>query len=193
MSPRRHLDLPYLPTALIGRDDGLAELLRLLTGTSDRLVTLTGPPGVGKTSLALRVTDLQADRYRAGLALDEPGRAEARAQGASLALEQAVDDALAWLSDDDGGGVQSLDRSDELPEPEPPGDTPDLSVLTRREREVAMLLRRGLTSDRAIAAELVITEGTAGSYVQRVLDRLGLHRRAQAAAWAATHLLDDGA
>jgi DNA-binding NarL/FixJ family response regulator len=65
-------------------------------------------------------------------------------------------------------------------------------ALTRREREVAGLLGRGLTN-RQIASALVVSERTAGNYVQRVLNRLGLDNRAQVAAWAAQHaLLDAG-
>jgi predicted ATPase/DNA-binding CsgD family transcriptional regulator len=55
--------------------------------------------------------------------------------------------------------------------------------LTSRERDVAALLARGLTN-RQIAHELVITEGTAENYVQRVLGKLGFNNRAQVAAWA---------
>jgi DNA-binding NarL/FixJ family response regulator len=40
---------------------------------------------------------------------------------------------------------------------------------------------------RRIAAELVLTEGTAANYVKRVLQRLGFHSRAQVAAWAIEH------
>lgn len=53
-----------------------------------------------------------------------------------------------------------------------------------------MLLGRGLTTNREIAAELVVAEITAGSYVQRVMTRLGLRSRAQVAAWAAGQQLD---
>jgi DNA-binding NarL/FixJ family response regulator len=49
-----------------------------------------------------------------------------------------------------------------------------------------VLLGRGL-SNRQIAAELVLTEGTANSYVKRVLRRLSLHSRSQVAAWAVEH------
>jgi DNA-binding CsgD family transcriptional regulator len=58
--------------------------------------------------------------------------------------------------------------------------------LTRREREVAALIARGLTN-RQIAAELVITEGTVGVHVEHILDKLVCRSRAQVAAWAVEH------
>jgi DNA-binding CsgD family transcriptional regulator len=57
------------------------------------------------------------------------------------------------------------------------------SVLTRREREVATLIARGLTN-RQIAEQLVITEGTTASHVVHILNKLGYSSRAQVAAWA---------
>ena len=48
-------DLPVPPTVLIGRDREVAEVTALVRGGTSRLVTLTGPGGVGKTRLALRV------------------------------------------------------------------------------------------------------------------------------------------
>jgi DNA-binding CsgD family transcriptional regulator len=58
--------------------------------------------------------------------------------------------------------------------------------LTPREREVAVLLARGLTN-RQIAQELVIAEGTAGVHVDHILNKLGFRSRAQVGAWAAEH------
>ncbi len=46
--------LPRPPTPLVGRDRELAELVQLLG--SERLVTVTGPGGIGKTRLALAVS-----------------------------------------------------------------------------------------------------------------------------------------
>jgi len=46
-------NLPDQPSSFIGRERELAELRRLLAGA--RVVTLTGPGGVGKTRLALRL------------------------------------------------------------------------------------------------------------------------------------------
>ena len=45
-------DLPAEPTPFVGRQGELGEIRRLLTGT--RLLTLTGPGGIGKTRLALK-------------------------------------------------------------------------------------------------------------------------------------------
>ena len=58
--------------------------------------------------------------------------------------------------------------------------------MTRREREVAALLAVGMTN-RQVAAALVLAEGTAENYVQRILGKLGFNNRAQVAVWAVEH------
>ena len=45
------------------------------------------------------------------------------------------------------------------------------------------LVAKGMTN-RQIAEQLVIAEKTARNHVSRILDKLGLTRRSQAAAWA---------
>ena len=60
------------------------------------------------------------------------------------------------------------------------------TLLSPREREVAALLAAGLT-DRQIAEQLVITQGTAGVHVGHILTKLGFHTRTQIANWVIQH------
>jgi DNA-binding NarL/FixJ family response regulator len=64
--------------------------------------------------------------------------------------------------------------------PEPKSWAP----LTAREQQVAKLLAQGLTN-KQIAEELVIAEGTAGVHVDHILEKLGFHSRTQVAVWVA--------
>jgi PAS domain S-box-containing protein len=58
--------------------------------------------------------------------------------------------------------------------------------LTRRELQVLNLLVQGADTT-AIATELIITESTVRNHVQRVLHKLGVHSRLEAAAYAREH------
>ena len=62
-----HPKLPVPPTPFLGRRDELAELAAMLESNRIRLLTLTGPGGSGKTRLALRIGELEADRYADGV------------------------------------------------------------------------------------------------------------------------------
>ena len=57
-------ELPAQLTSFVGRGDELAAVERLLA--AERLVTLTGPGGCGKTRLAIRAAAELADRWPAG-------------------------------------------------------------------------------------------------------------------------------
>lgn len=57
-----------------------------------------------------------------------------------------------------------------------------VKTLTKREREVATLVTEGLTN-RQIAERLVISERTVESHVERVMEKLSRHSRAEIAAW----------
>lgn len=63
---------------------------------------------------------------------------------------------------------------------EPPG-RPRLAALSEREREVALLVARGL-SNKAIAAELYLSRKTVEAHLSRIYRRLGLRSRSALAA-----------
>jgi RNA polymerase sigma factor (sigma-70 family) len=56
---------------------------------------------------------------------------------------------------------------------------PALEPLTEREREVLVLIAAG-KSNRQIAAELVVTEGTVKTHLTHVYRKLDAHSRTQA-------------
>jgi predicted ATPase len=58
--------LPVTSTTLIGREQDIVEVSNLLAKPEVRLVTLTGPGGVGKTRLAIAVGEQLDDRYPHG-------------------------------------------------------------------------------------------------------------------------------
>ena len=58
--------LPVTSTSLIGRERDIVEVSKLLETPDVRLVTLTGPGGIGKTRLAIAVGDQLDDRYPRG-------------------------------------------------------------------------------------------------------------------------------
>jgi two-component system response regulator DevR len=62
------------------------------------------------------------------------------------------------------------------------------SELTEREREVLALVARGYTN-KQIADKLYVSEKTARNHVSHILEKLGLSRRSEAAAFAVEHKL----
>ena len=68
---------------------------------------------------------------------------------------------------------------------------PAARPLTARELDVARRIAHGLTN-KQIAAELVIAEGTADRHVANILGKLGFSSRAQVAAWVVEHAAETG-
>jgi non-specific serine/threonine protein kinase len=105
--------------------------------------------------------DKRVASARAGLR--EVAFAAVWSEGITMPLEEAVEAALA--------PIESL----------PAGDHETL--FTPREREVVALVAKGLTN-REIASRLVISERTADTHVQHILNKLGVSSRVQVTAWA---------
>ncbi len=101
--------LPAPPNALFGREQEIAAVAGLLRRRDVRLVTLTGPGGIGKTRLALAVAAELRDEYASRVAfvplaaVSEPGLvpgALAQALGVEVGAGQSPEAALQqWLRD----------------------------------------------------------------------------------------------
>jgi predicted ATPase len=61
--------LAVQPTKLIGRDRELAALRALVRDEDVRLLTITGPGGVGKTRLALALANEVSDDFGDGVVI----------------------------------------------------------------------------------------------------------------------------
>jgi predicted ATPase/DNA-binding CsgD family transcriptional regulator len=109
---------------------------------------------------------------QAQAALGQETFREAVKRGQALSLDDAVALAL-----------------DEQPT-RPAGEADTAYPLTRREREVAVLVTQGM-SNREIATRLVIAERTAEGHVEHIMTKLGVNSRTKIAVWATEHL--DGA
>jgi predicted ATPase/DNA-binding CsgD family transcriptional regulator len=146
-----------------------------LAGAAAALAGGTDPP----RPAVLRETYprwVEAARRAPGGAL---GRA-AWADGQAMTLEQAI----AYATRPEGGGAPRVSSAPGYPTGSSRDEEPGAEGLTRREQAVAALVAGGLTN-RQIAAELVVSPRTVGRHVEHILNKLGVHSRAEVAAWAA--------
>jgi non-specific serine/threonine protein kinase len=133
--------------------------------------------GVHITPIYLSQTNYEGRLAVARSQLDEETWSGAWAQGKAMPLEQAVEYAVS---------EKDLEEEEEhespillaAPDQQPPPADERVERLTPREREVALLLGRGLTN-RQIALELSISEHTVANHVRKILKKLGLRSRAQ--------------
>lgn len=114
--------------------------------------------------------DFGVNGARAGLG--EERFAAVEAAGRAMPLAEAVAD-----------GLETLGRPPSVPEQQPPA-VPPQSLLTEREREVAVLIARGRTNHQ-VASDLVISRRTAEAHAASILKKLGLASRAQIGVWVA--------
>lgn len=59
--------LPIPPTSFVGRDSEIRDITNLLRQPGTRLVTVTGPPGIGKTRLTLATAEMMAEEFADGV------------------------------------------------------------------------------------------------------------------------------
>jgi ATP/maltotriose-dependent transcriptional regulator MalT len=156
----------FVPWCLVG----LAEVA-LHTGDPERAVRLLGGRSVLWEGDVVPCLRLQMDRTLAAAraALTEPSRSAAWESGRRLTAEEIAAEALA-VEVPDAVVASAVGAAGARP------------PITARELEVAALIARGLTN-KQIATELVIAEGTAERHVANILSKLGFTARAQVAAW----------
>ena len=119
--------LPVSTTSLLGRERAIDEVAALVERPEVRLVTLTGPGGVGKTRLAVAAGERLRDRFGAGTvfvpldAVTDPGlvlAAIGRTAGADLARAGSPVEALAETFGD-GAWLLILDNLEQVVEAAP--------------------------------------------------------------------------
>ena len=134
--------LPVSTTSLLGRERAIEEVAGLLESPEVRLVTLTGPGGVGKTRLAVAVAERLRDRFGAGTvfvpldAVTDPRMVLAaigRMTGADLAGTGSPVEALAETFGD-GAWLLILDNLEQVVPA-----APDLAELLARCPQVAIV------------------------------------------------------
>ncbi|HEY2077496.1 MAG TPA: LuxR C-terminal-related transcriptional regulator [Streptosporangiaceae bacterium] len=145
-----------------------------LEGASDVLRDTVGP--VRAVSAQGRLDGLLSSAHQR---LGPTRTAGLRAEGRRLSTHEAIRYALSSAGSASQHPEPANGSSKSAAAPLMP-----MSALTARERQVATLITRGL-SNRAIAAELVISPATAARHVANILGKLGLSSRAQVAAWTA--------
>ena len=138
---------------------------------------------VGRPESAARM------RLRAAEALVAAGDREAAAEVASVAHASATKMGATWLKSElEGLAARARLTLDGVTEPaeQAPDDAEDSFGLTTRERQVLVLVAGGATN-REIGATLYMAEKTASVHVSRILGKLNVRSRTEAAAVAHRH------
>lgn len=151
--------------AVLAAERDRVEDATLLLAASSRLREAGGGPRAPD----LDVFDRAHVQVEEGL---RENRAEAWASGSAMPLPDAIEHARIVLHALAAEGPEERKKTG--------------SQLSRREEEVATLVALGL-SNREIGRRLVISERTAASHVEHILNKLGFNSRTQIAAWAVGH------
>ena len=173
-TPSHHL--PTQLTPLIGRQQEVASVCRLLRSPQVRLLTLTGTGGVGKNRASYEQALTQTHRE-----LGEQAFAAAWAEGRGMTPEQVLT------------SPATASISSQFPPRSLANRPANKSVtypygLTAREMEILRLLARGRT-DAQIARHLVISPRTVNHHTTSLYSKLGVSSRAAAIHYATEHHL----
>ncbi|MFP5019550.1 response regulator transcription factor [Pseudonocardia phyllosphaerae] len=168
--------------------DGLAAVRAAAEHRPDVVLMDIRMPGIDGIEATRRILDAGSAQVLVLTTFDLDELVDgALAAGAAGFLLKSVDAASL------AGGVRAVARGDGVLAPEitrrvitryagapRPSSVPGLDLLTARETDVLAGLGRGL-SNAELSTELVISEGTTKTHVSRVLTKLGLRSRTQAA------------
>ena len=171
----------------LGNKAILAELMEGIAGVAGaygralRAARLYGAAEALREAISVPVPAGDRPRYERHIAvacsvIDRETWEKAWAEGKNVALEQAVEYALS----------EEEHVAPTLSAPEQPSVDTQPSNLTRREREVARLVVRGLTN-RQIAEGLFVSERTVDHHVSNILKKLNLSSREQVASRLGDH------
>jgi non-specific serine/threonine protein kinase len=162
------LGIPFCVELLawVATADGEPEHAAVLFGISERMWESIGRPLFGSPTLLDARDQCKA---RTQQALGERAFQAASQRGRQLAVDAAVAYALGEKTAPPVAATAPAAASE--------------PVLTKREREVAALVARGMTN-KDIATELVISQRTAEAHIEHILNKLGFTSRTQIAAWA---------
>jgi ATP/maltotriose-dependent transcriptional regulator MalT len=142
---------------------------------------------VGRAEPAARM------RWRQAEALVAAGDRDAAVEVLNAAHEAAVQIGAGWLRGEIEGLAARARLALEAPvtsaAPEDDGEDEDTFGLTSRERQVLALVAEGATN-REIGAQLFMAEKTASVHVSRILSKLNVRSRTEAAAVAHRHRLN---
>jgi len=141
-----------------------------LWGAAESLSDALGRAALGPAEREFYGSYLTATRAQ----LDEKAWEAAWTEGRAMPLEEAIAYALS----------EEEQAPTTPPAPEEPPDGRTSVCLSRREREIALLVARGHTN-RQVGTELVLSEHTVATHISKIFKKLGLHSRAQIAAWVA--------
>jgi DNA-binding NarL/FixJ family response regulator len=148
----------------VAQPESLPELRRL-TSMGPPVVALTVPETTGAV-IACAEAGIVGFVTREGALEDLVGAVKSASRGETACSPRTATILL--------GHIQALGRHRRPPEPEPQTDA--AGRLTRREREIAVLIDQGL-SNKEIATRLFIEVPTVKNHVHNILEKLRVRRR----------------